>query len=440
MKAKALIFSLLLVTSTIYSQKSLIQSGPMVGYSQMMESVVWIQTNESADVKMNYWLKGDSSLKMNSELITTKKQTAFTAKLLADDVKPGNTYEYEIVVNGRTVDFDYPLEFQTQKLWQWRGDAPDFEFVIGSCFYVNEPDYDRPGKGYGSEYEIVQSIHEKNPDFMIWLGDNIYLREVDWNSRTGILHRNTHTRSLPELQPLLASTHHYAIWDDHDFGPNNSNRSFWAKDLTLEAFELFWANPSFGVNGNPGITTYFEWADCEFFLLDNRYYRSPQYRKNTEREIFGEEQIEWLIDALSSSSAPFKFVAMGSQFLNPYVGYENYSTYSAEREKLLNLIEEAGITGVIFFSGDRHLSEISKLERYGTYPLYDITISSLTAGSNTWPPEANYYRVDGTLTQKHNFAMLKVTGPRKNRLLTIKDYDKDGNELWKFEINENDLK
>ncbi|MCF8414268.1 MAG: alkaline phosphatase family protein, partial [Melioribacteraceae bacterium] len=164
MKAKALIFSLLLVTSTIYSQKSLIQSGPMVGYSQMMESIVWVQTTNSANVKMNYWLKGDSSTKIESETVVTKKRTAFTAKLIADEVKPGQEYEYEIVINETPVKFDYPLEFQTQKLWQWRGDAPDFEFVIGSCFYVNEPDYDRPGKGYGSEYEIVQSIHEKNPD------------------------------------------------------------------------------------------------------------------------------------------------------------------------------------------------------------------------------------------------------------------------------------
>ena len=59
---------------------------------------------------------------------------------------------------------------------------------------------------------LIQSI--KNPDFMLWLGDNTYLRESDWNSRTGFIKRYPHTRALSELQPLLASTHHYATWDD----------------------------------------------------------------------------------------------------------------------------------------------------------------------------------------------------------------------------------
>ena len=47
-------------------------------------------------------------------------------------------------------------------------------FAIGSCSYVNEPEFDRPGKPYGSNFEIFNSINNKNPDFMLWLGDNMY--------------------------------------------------------------------------------------------------------------------------------------------------------------------------------------------------------------------------------------------------------------------------
>jgi alkaline phosphatase D len=43
------------------------------------------------------------------------------------------------------------------------------------------------------------------------------------------------------------------------------------------------------------------------------------------------------------------------------------------------MILKEGIEGVIFLDGDRHHSEITKLEREGTYPLYDFTISSFTA-------------------------------------------------------------
>ena len=196
----------------------------------------------------------------------------------------------------------YSLEFQTQVLWQWRTDPPPFRFATGSGAYINETIYDRPGKPFGGEYEIYTRIYEQNPDFMLWLGDNFYLREVDWNSRTGILKRLTHGRATKEFQPLLGSVHNYAIWDDHDFGPNNSDRGFWNKETTLEAFKLFWPNPSYGINGKPGTTTFFEWADVDFFLLDNRYYRTPNSRKHAYREMLGEDQLEWLEDCMEDWS------------------------------------------------------------------------------------------------------------------------------------------
>ena len=81
---------------------------------------------------------------------------------------------------------------------------------------------------------------------MIWLGDNIYLREVDWYPAFGILARNTHTRSLPEMQPLLASTHHYAIWDDRLHFTSTTALIFIKG--TLET-SLFWGNPTMGSTG-----------------------------------------------------------------------------------------------------------------------------------------------------------------------------------------------
>src|SRR5690606_34340514 len=180
------------------------------------------------------------------------------------------------------------------------------------CTYINDEPYDRPGKPYGGGYEIFNAMYQEKPDMMMWLGDNVYLREVDWNSKTGIYYRYTHTRSLPELQPLLASTHHYAIWDDHDYGPNDADRSFWGKDMTLKAFKDFWANPNYGVGGTEGITGTFFWEDCQFFLLDDRWYRSPMPGK----EYFGQTQLNWLVDALRSSKATFKFICTGGQILN----------------------------------------------------------------------------------------------------------------------------
>jgi alkaline phosphatase D len=267
---RVLFLSFCFLISVISFAQDLIQSGPMVGYSTMREAFLWVQTTEVAEVHFEYFDKNKPRERFKTTKYTTEAKTGFVAQLIADQILPGKEYQYEVYVNGKRVKRSYPMEFQSQTLWQWRTDPPEVSFAIGSCAYVNDPPFDRPGTPYGSGYEIFESIHKKNPDFMLWLGDNTYLREADWNSRTGFLHRYTHTRSLPEMQPLLASTHHYAIWDDHDFGPNDSDGSFPLKDTATEMFKLFWGNPNYDALNSGGITGSFQWADLDFFLLDNR--------------------------------------------------------------------------------------------------------------------------------------------------------------------------
>lgn len=433
-------FLLVAAVSPLTAQSSLLQSGPMVGYSEMREVLLWVQTAAPARVKFSYADVQQPGKSVFTSEVLTDTASAFTAKLPADRVEPGHRYRYQLYINGKAVERPYPLEFQTQHLWQWREDPPPFKMVVGSCAYVNEPVYDRPGKPYGDAYQVFDSIYRQHPDVMLWLGDNTYLREVDWYSRSGILKRYTHTRSLPELQPLLGSVHHYAIWDDHDYGPDNSDRSFRGKEQSLEAFKLFWGNPTFGTNALPGITTMFQWADVDFFLLDNRFYRSPDERFFNERTVLGEAQFQWLIDALSSSRAPFKFIAMGGEFLNPVPWYENYATYPEERARLINAITQENISGVIFLTGDRHHTELSKLPRRDHYPLYDLCVSPLTAGPNpSAADEPNYLRVPGTFVGERNFATLEFSGARKARILKITVYNSDGQELWTQTLAATDL-
>lgn len=439
---KLVLFTFIILSQTfiIYGQK-MIQSGPMVGYSTMREVLLWVQTTQEATVHFEYFDQENPDARSKTKSFITDAKTGFVAKIIADEILPGKTYTYEVYVDGKLVKRDYPLKFQSQTLWQWRTDPPEVNFAIGSCTYVSEKRFDRPGKPYGSNYEIFTAIHKKNPDFMLWLGDNTYLRESDWNSRTGFLHRYTHTRSLKELQPLLASTHHYAIWDDHDFGPNNSDPSYPMKETASEFFKLFWGNPNYDVINKGGITGSFQWADLEFFLLDNRYFRTANNNFTGKRELLGKAQIDWLVNALSASYAPFKFIVIGNQVISSEADYENYAIYPEEKAYLLNKIREARIEGVIFLDGDRHHTVLSKMqESRKVYPIYDLTCSPLTSGWNKNKEEFNVYKLEETLVGQHNFGMLKVSGPRKDRVLTIQINDKDGKELWTKEIKAQDLK
>ncbi|MEL6356450.1 MAG: alkaline phosphatase D family protein, partial [Bacteroidota bacterium] len=392
---------------------------------------------EAAEVKVGYRPVGTTETLLFTDSKATLKSEAYTAKLIADQVQPGITYDYTVFINNEEVKLPYPTQFSTQPIWRWRTDPPAFNVALGSCFYINEAAYDRPGDGYGSEYEIITSIHEKLPNLMVWLGDNTYLREPDWYTQTGVFHRYTHTRSVAELQPLLANTHHYAIWDDHDYGPNNADRTFVQKELTTKAFDLFWGNLTCGLPGMGGITSMFRYNDVDFFLLDNRYFRTPNDQKRDDnRTVLGEEQLEWLIESLVFSNASYKMVCIGGQVLNTVERFETYQNLAPkERAYLLRRIEEEGIKNVVFLTGDRHHTELSALELDNGETVYDVTISSLTAGTGRNREEVNDNRVPETLTVQHNFGILEFSGDRVDRKLVIKVYDKDGELLWERSLD-----
>jgi alkaline phosphatase D len=415
----------------------LLQSGPMLGYSDMRESMIWVQSTSEAEVFAVYSDNSNPGITRHTNKVRTNKAEAFTARLIADSVEPGNRYTYKLYINSKPVNLPYATEFRTPALWKWRSDPPEFTLLTGSCAYINQPEYDRIGKPYGSDYKIFSGMATQKADVMVWLGDNLYLREPDWNTWTGILKRYSHTRSLPELQPLLASTQNYAIWDDHDYGPDNSNKSFVNKNQTFDAFKLFWGNPTYGTGDIQGAITSFQWGDADFFLLDNRWYRDPDEISKEGKTMLGEKQLGWLLESLATSKATFKIVAMGGQFLSDVTTAETYSAYGfeKEREQIINFIYKYNIRNVLFLTGDVHFSEMSVLKQEGKPTIYDCTFSAFTSGSNTsgasWK---NTFRVPGTVVMEHNYGMLKFTGPAKARKLAVSCFNADNAKLWEQAI------
>jgi alkaline phosphatase D len=107
----------------------------------------------------------------------------------------------------------------------------------------------------------------------------------------------------------------------------------------------------------------------------------------------------------------------------------------------MDFIKEYKINGVLFLTGDRHHSEIIKVERPGTYPLYDITVSPLTSGTHTFgaAEKNNPYRVFG-LDEKQNYGKFSFSGTRGNRKLTVEFIGVRGEKLGEWSISEKELK
>lgn len=428
--------------SVLTEHTSLLQSGPMLGFCEFREAVIWLQTKKEADVYIEYFDKNMPENSFFSDHFITRKQDAYTAHIVLNQVLPGKNYQYQVIVDGKKLTFPYPTTFKTQEDWKFRTTPQDFTVAFGSCNYINEPSTDRPGNPYGGDYRIFASIVQKKPDLMLWGGDNTYLRPSDWGTKTGYAHRYTHTRSCEEIQPLLAACPNLAIWDDHDFGPNDSNGSYILRETAHEVFRSFWANPPF-INFPEGqsTTTHFEMNGVDFFLLDNRSFRTPYYEMKIARQMLGMNQIEWLVQNLKFSQSTYKMVMCGSQMLSDAEIFENFVQFPTERNYLLRRLEEENIQGVIFLTGDRHHSEISKYTNKNGNVFFDITSSPLTssAGERSRENEPNRLRVPGTFHQQRNFVLLSFTGTNKDRKLTATYYDSDGKSIGEYVITQADF-
>jgi alkaline phosphatase D len=437
---RTVIIALILLSATTlsfgqsrFNNDRLLQAGPMVGYVEMREALLWVQTSASATVRFEYFDTQNPTQVFRTNEFQTQESEAFTARLIADQVEPGRTYGYRLYLNGREVFLRHTLKFKTPDNWRFRTTPPLLRFTFGSGNFVNDERYDREGIPYGGDYEIFNRILEKEPDMMLWLGDNLFFRESDWYSRTGIMYRYSQMRSRPELQPLLGGTAHYAIWDDHDFGPNDSDRTFREKKTSLEAFKHFWGNPSYGVNEQPGITTTFERDDCQFFLMDNRYFRTPNGIKSQAPTILGKQQLDWLVEALVSSTATFKFVCIGGQVLTGVDKFESYYHIAPEeRQYLLDAIVRNKVKNVIFLTGDAHSSELSVYSKEGVR-MYDFTSSPLTAKAYQ-PEPGNGFLVRGTGYGQRSFGMIEVYGLEGKRRARLMLFDKNGKQVWMEQI------
>ncbi|HEY6063757.1 MAG TPA: alkaline phosphatase D family protein [Chitinophagaceae bacterium] len=420
-------------------------SGPMLGPVELRDAKIWVEV--SPEVKLaaiQYNKKGE-----------TKNKTVFYKGQLENKLNPiqftiggldfNTTYQYKIWINGKATTYDG--EFTTKDLWQWRKQPPEFSFLTGGCAYINEPIYDRPGKPYGGDSSIFENMAKEKAAFMLWTGDAWYTREVDYYSEWGLWYRASHDRAMPVLQNFWKSMPQMAIWDDHDYGPNDIGKNYILKETSREIWKKYWCNPSYGENGQ-GTYTLTSWGDADLFMTDDRWWRSADKMKdsvdgfpNYEKQMLGEQQMEWLKNSLLYSTATFKIIVVGSQVLNPLSPFERFGSFPVEYDELMNFIKDYKINGVLFLTGDRHHSEIIKLERPGTYSLYDITVSPLTSGTHTFagPEKNNPYRVLG-IDEKQNYAKFSFSGKLGDRNLTVNFFGIKGDKLGEWSIKEKELK
>lgn len=347
--------------------------------------------------------------------------------------------EYVIVVtafdlNGEQRISKYPVT--TLQDWVHDGVYPQISFVTGSCAYINDPETDRPGNGYGGGYEIYDAMLNEDVDFNLWLGDNLYYRPSDVSDDSGLSYRYKTSFSHGGKAKLLADRPNLAIWDDHDVGPNNSTSAYMDLSSTIGIFQSFWARRRYGAHFDHSHSVDNRWVsqygDVVVIGLDNRTYRTSEH--SNEPQILGKDQIDWFLNTIEMyKRSSFIIVAFGGQVLNSAQVYENYAQYPEELSYLMEGIQRTGYSNLVFFTGDRHHSELSRVD-LDSVRILDFTVSPLTSGISTVAEgEQNDNRVGEAIIQR-NYAVVEITGGRGERTLKVTYKDVNGDEISSHEF------
>nr|WP_231098093.1 alkaline phosphatase D family protein [Pseudoalteromonas luteoviolacea] len=289
------------------------------------------------------------------------------------------------------------------------------KILFGSC---SHQDKDIP---------IFDAINKEQSDLFIFLGDNVY---GDTENMTELAAKYQKLGSKEGFKALRLTTPTIAIWDDHDYGENDAGKEYPFKEQSRQIMLDFWQEPKNSPRRtrSSGIYTSYMYGEqhqnVQVILPDLRWNRpelnsiaslsywvgsffnnkGPYRPVDNNSSMLGEAQWQWLEKELLKP-AKVKIIASSLQLIPDFTGWESWANFPADRQRLLDFIEQHKIGGVIMISGDTHWGELSRYDTQHGYPLWEITSSGLTQKWKDVSP--NRHRI-GDYTAQVNYGFVEI--------------------------------
>lgn len=264
------------------------------------------------------------------------------AKYEISNLKPGTDYHYswkEEGVGGGS----YDGQFST-----FGSGRQSFSFAFGSC------------AGTGSRHPVFAEILGQRPLFFLHTGD-LHYEDIAENETSAFYTAYSKVFGSPEQNQLFSRLPVIYMWDDHDYGPNNSDRSSPSREAALLSYRtvvphypLVFAEDPLGP-----VSQAFSVGRVRFLLTDLRSARSLNKAEDNEsKSMLGQAQLDWfkaqLLEVRDShalivwlSSVPWIAEAGSSN--------DNWASFSNERRQIADFIKDNGITNLLIVSGDSHM-------------------------------------------------------------------------------------
>ena len=427
--------ALLLNTNSSFAQKNVraqessnLISGPMLSYIDNYHAQMWMLVSketkeiiiklenfdENRSQELVYDITDPKSYNNSAwydfHISDYNNGTEIPVVLTLEELIPDTEYHVEVYLDSVLVEEDMDI-------YTPRNYLADTYFLLGHGLNISD-------KNDGGD-KILNTMSNIESDFMVWMGNNIYLDRQDGNSFKNILEKYKSIRKRENVNNFLKLTPQIATWNKMDFGVETSDTRFALKDSSLMAFNMFWPNAPKKIYNYTfreyGVYKRFDYEDIEIFMLDNRMFKTSLDDPNPE--MLGADQMTRFINEITASNATFKFIVTGNSILSDGIDTEPFSAYAKEYDELMHRLHLSRIDGVVFVTGDTDQAELLSSNRENAYPLYEMQFPGLSADA----------KFGG------NFARIKVEGDYRKRICTLEVYNELGEEVFEKKIHQTEV-
>jgi len=259
--------------------------------------------------------------------------TTSAVRFRLEGLEADTEYAYRVEVDG-TVDHSRGRgRFRTAP----EGPA-SFRFVVGACARTD------------SNGAVFDAMVARDPLFFLNLGD---LHYGNIESGSPGAYRAAYERALasPGQAALYRSIPTAYVWDDHDYGPNDSDATSSGRTAVQQAYREVVPHYELADPEGGPIHQAFSIGRVRFVLTDSRSER-------TVASMLGSEQRAWLIDELTTSARTHALVIWGNPV--PWIGEasagaDSWAGWAEERRQIADALADTGVDNLVMLSGDAHM-------------------------------------------------------------------------------------
>ena len=333
-----------------------------------------------------------------------------------DGLRPGTLYHYAVEIDG-TIDTR-----RRGRVHTFRDGPHDFKLVFGSCAST------------GSSSTVFDTIRKQEPSVFMHIGDFHYenISRDDPNEFRVAFGEVLSSASQSELYRHVPIMY---VWDDHDFGPNDSDRTNPARRAAHRVYRE--TVPHYDLAGDEApLYQAFDIGRARVIVLDVRSERDP--RRTLRPSMLGAKQKQWLLDQLSNAAKryPLVFLVQGV----PWIAQtgktaDGWAPYCEERREIAKHIDSLDLTQrLIMLSGDAHMLALDD-GRHSNFATDGCTYSTIAKGFPVF--QAASFDRRGTIKGGPYAPGLPEPGRGHFGLVTVTD---DGGDVIRVQLSGRDLR